>query len=72
MFIKSKHDPETRTQRALILGPIAWLAFALSVFFGRLHHPDFDFISGFLTGISIVGNMAYIFVATRHYKQNRR
>jgi len=72
MFIKSKIDPETRIQRAFAFGPIAWLAFALSAFLGRLHNPDLDFIIGFLTGISIVGNMVYIFVATRYYKQNRR
>jgi len=71
MILKSKILPQKRTQLLIALGPIAGLAFILSIFLGRLGNPDLDFITGFLTGFSIVGNLAYIFVSTRYLREKR-
>jgi Ca2+/H+ antiporter len=72
MLLKQKIKPEYRMQILTALGPIAWLALILSIFLGRTGNPTLDFAQGFLIGISIVGNLAYIFVVTRHMKRNRR
>lgn len=69
MIIKQNIKPEIRKQLLFALGPMAWLAYVLSVFLGRVGIPDLDFVSGFLTGFSIVGNLAYIYVATRYLKE---
>jgi hypothetical protein len=70
MPLKSKLTPESRIRLLIALGPLSALAFILSVFLGRLHNPNLDFLSGFLVGFAIVGNLAYIFVTTR-YMRNR-
>jgi hypothetical protein len=72
MLLKHKFAPEKRMQILIALGPIAGLAFVLSIFLGRLDNPNLDFITGLLTGFSIVGNLAYIFVVTRYLRENRR
>ena len=72
MFIKQKIKPENRRQLLVALGSLAGLAFILSIFLGRLNNPDLDFITGFLVGFSIVGNLAYIFVVSRNLRDNRR
>ena len=72
MYLKPKIDPEKRIQIIIALGPLAGLAFVLSVFLGRMDNPDLDFLTGFLTGFSIVGNLAYIFMVTRYMRTNRR
>jgi len=72
MLMKAKLKPETRIQLLTALGPLAWLALILSIFLGRLENPDLDFLTGFLVGLSIVGNLAYIIVVTRHLRSNRR
>ena len=68
MSWKSKLSPEFRIRLLIALGPMSALAFILSVFLGRLQNPDLDFLSGFLIGFSIVGNLAYIFVTTRYIR----
>ena len=68
MILKQKIKLENRKQLLLVLGPLAWLAFVISVFLGRLEYPHLDFLVGFLTGFSIVGNLAYIYVTTRYFK----
>ena len=72
MLIKSQIKPENRIKILTALGPLAWLAFMLSIFLGRLENPNLDFATGFLVGLSIVGNLAYISVVTRHLRENRR
>jgi len=72
MLIKSKLNPETRVQLITALGPLAWMAFLLSIFLGRLNNPDLDFLSGFLIGLSIVGNLGYIYVTTRYLRKKQR
>jgi hypothetical protein len=71
MIIKQKIKPENRRQLLLALGPLAWLALVLSIFLGRLGNPDLDFLTGFLVGFSIVGNLAYIYVSTRYLRNQR-
>jgi len=68
MFLKQNIKPENRRQLLFALGPLAWLAFMMSVFLGRLEYPHLDFLIGFLTGFSIVGNLAYLYVTTRYFK----
>ena len=72
MLIKQRINPEDRMRILTALGPIASLALILSIFLGRTGNPAFDFAQGFLVGISIVGNLAYIFVVTRNLRENRR
>ena len=69
MLVKSKLTPETRIRLLIALGPLSGLAFILSIFLGRLGNPDLDFLSGFLIGFSIVGNLAYIYVTTRYLRK---
>ena len=66
MTIKRLIKPENRIKMITALGPVAGLAFILAIFLGRLQDSNLDLITGFLTGFSIVGNLAYIFVVTRH------
>jgi hypothetical protein len=68
MSWKSKLSPKSRIRLLIALGPLSGLAFVLSVFLGRLQNPDLDFLSGFLIGFAIVGNLAYIFVTTRYMR----
>ena len=68
MSWKSKLSPESRIRLLIALGPLSALAFILSVFLGRLGNPDLDFLSGFLIGFAIVGNLAYIYVTTRYMR----
>lgn len=72
MFLKQKIKPENRMQILTALGPFAGLALVLSIFLNRLENPNLDFVTGFLIGLSIVGNLAYIFLVTRHMRENRR
>jgi hypothetical protein len=72
MIIKSKISPHWRKQLLIALGPLAWLAFLASIVLERLGNPDLDFLIGFLTGFSIVGNLVYIYVMTRHLRNIRR
>ena len=72
MIIKSKLAPETRMRLLIALGPLSGLAFILSIFLGRLEDSNLDFISGFLIGFSIVGNLAYIYVTTRYLRNKNR
>ena len=72
MLFKPGIKPEIRMQILTALGPIAWLALVLSIFLGRLDNPSLDFVTGFLVGLSIVGNLAYIFVVTGHMRHNWR
>lgn len=69
MLGKPKLTPETRLQLLIALGPLSGLAFIMSVFLGRLENPELDFLSGFLIGFSIVGNLAYIYVTTRYLRK---
>jgi hypothetical protein len=71
MFVKSKIKPENRIQLIYALGPLAWLALVLGIFLWRLENPNLDFITGFLIGFSIVGNLGYIYVTTRYLRKNR-
>ncbi len=71
MQIKHKIKAENRMQILIALGPLASLAVVLSIFLGRMGNPDLDFISGFLIGFSIIGNLAYIYVVTRHLREKR-
>lgn len=71
MQIKHKIKPESRMQILIALGPLAWLAVVLGIFLGRVGNPETDFISGFLVGLSIVANLAYIYVVTRHLRETR-
>ena len=68
MSWKSKLTPESRIKLLIALGPLSGLAFVLSVFLGRLQDPHLDFLSGFLIGFAIVGNLAYIYVTTRYMR----
>jgi hypothetical protein len=68
MSWKSKLSHESRIRLLIALGPLSALAFILSVFLGRMQNPDLDFLSGFLIGFSIVGNLAYIYVITRYMR----
>lgn len=68
MSLKSKLTPESRIRLLIALGPLSGLAFVLSVFFGRLQDTNLDFLSGFLIGFSIIGNLAYIYVITRYMR----
>ena len=68
MSWKSKLSPDSRIRLLIALGPLSGLAFLLSVFLGRLQDPNLDFLSGFLTGFSIVGNLVYIYVITRYMR----
>jgi len=63
---------KVRMQILFALGPFATLALFLFMILGGSNHPDLDFLNGFLSGISIVGNMAFIFVATRYLYRLRR
>jgi len=72
MLLKQKIKPKNRMQILIALGPIAWLALVLSILLGHLENPSLDFVTGFLIGLSIVGNLAYIFIVTRHMRLNRR
>ena len=69
MLLKSKLSPEKQIQLLFGLGPLAWLAFLLSSFLGRLGNPQLDFLSGFLVGLSIVGNLVFIYVGTRYLRE---
>jgi len=69
MPIKSLIKPETRTKILVALGPMAGLALMISIFLGRLNDPNLDFAGGFLIGLSIVGNLAFIFVVTRYLRK---
>jgi hypothetical protein len=71
MYLKQKINPEKRLQFLIALGPIAWLALVLSIILGSTGNPVLDFVQGFLVGISIVGNLGYIFVVTRHLRAKR-
>jgi hypothetical protein len=71
MQIKHKTKPENRKQILIALGPLAGLAVILSIFLGRMGNPDLDFITGFLAGLSIVANLAYIYVVTHHLRERR-
>ena len=71
MYLKTKFKPETRIQLLIALGPLSGLAFILSIFLGRLENPDLDFLSGFLIGLSMAGNLAYIYVTTRYLQKKR-
>lgn len=64
------HGP--RIKMLLALGPLGGLALTLSIILGRLEDANLDFLSGFLIGLSIVGNIAYIFIATRYLSAFRR
>jgi hypothetical protein len=68
MSWKSNLSPESRIRLLGALGPLSGLAFVLSIFLERLQDPNLDFISGFLIGFSIVGNLAYIYVITRYMR----
>ena len=72
MYLKQNIKPETRLQLLLTLGPVAWLAMSLSTYLGRLENPDLDFITGFLAGFAVVGNIAFLVAITRNWKENRR
>jgi len=72
MIFKSEISPESRQQLMLALGQIAGILFILSIFLGRLENPDLDFLTGFLTGMSIVGNLFYIYISTRYLRENGR
>ncbi len=71
MQIKHKIKPENRMQILIALGPLASLAVVLNIFLGRMCNPALDFITGFLTGLSIIANLAYIYVVTRHLREKR-
>lgn len=71
MILKSQITPSVRIKILTAMGPIAWLALMLSIFLGRLENPNLNFVTGFLVGLAIVGNLAYIFVITRHLRENR-
>jgi multisubunit Na+/H+ antiporter MnhB subunit len=71
MQIKHKIKLENRMQILIALGPLAALAVVLSIFLGRMGNPDLDFITGFLIGLSIIANLVYIYVVTRHLRENR-
>jgi hypothetical protein len=72
---KVNHKPklytETRIQLLIALGPLAGLAFILSIFINSLENPDMDLLSGFLTGFSITGNLVYIYVTTRYLRNKK-
>ncbi len=72
MIFKSQITSTNRNKILTAMGPIAWLALMLSIFLGRLENPNLDFVTGFLVGLAIVGNLGYIFVVTRHLRENRR
>ena len=71
MLLKAKISPEKRTQFLISLGPLAGLAFVLSVFLGRLENPNLDFITGFLAGLSVVGNLVFIYVGACYIREKR-
>ena len=68
MSWKSKISPESRIRLLMALGPLSSLAFILSVILSRLQNPNLDFLSGFLIGFAIVGNMAFVYVTTRYMR----
>ena len=72
MHMKDEFKPQTRIQLLIALGPLAWLALILSIFLGGMNNPGLDFLIGFLVGLSIVGNLAYIIVVTRYLRKNWR
>ena len=71
MLLKAKISPEKRAQFLISLGSLAGLAFVLSVFLGRLENPDLDFITGFLAGLSVVGNLVFIYVGACYIREKR-
>jgi hypothetical protein len=72
VLIKHKNFSKNRIQILTALGPLAWLALIASTVLGRLDNPSLDFVIGFLVGFTIVGNLVYIYVVTRHLRENRR
>lgn len=71
MLLKAKISPEKRAQFLISLGSLAGLAFVLSVFLGRLENPNLDFITGFLAGLSVVGNLVFIYVGACYIREKR-
>ena len=69
MFIKSHIRPENREKMLYWLGAAAQLALALGIILQRLENPSLDFITGFLIGFSIVGNLAFFYTTTRKHRR---
>lgn len=71
MFSKSQIALSNRIKIIAGLGPLAGLALITS-FFGLMENPNLDFLTGFLVRFSNIGNLVYIFVVSRHLRENWR
>jgi hypothetical protein len=65
MIIKSWIKPENRVKYFTWLGYAAQIALVLGISLERLENPTLDFITGFLIGFSIIGNLAFIYTISR-------
>ena len=65
MTIKSQIRPEIREKMITWLGAAAQIAFVLGIILSRLDNPNLDFLTGFLIGFSIVGNLAFFTISRR-------
>lgn len=70
MWIKSWINPENRVRYFTWLGYAAQIALVLGISLERLENPALDFVTGFLIGFSIVGNLAFIYTITRKKEHN--
>ena len=65
MIWKTCEKSKYRKILFLMIGPLPWLALTFSIFLNRMGNQDFDFLTGFLLGFSMVGNLVYIFTTHR-------
>ena len=54
-----------RSQRILVLGMLAQVAFVASVALGRVEGSPYDFWAGFFAGLAVVGNIVFLYSAAR-------
>lgn len=49
-----------RDRRISMIGAVAQLTLVGGIFLSRFGNPDLDFLTGFLIGFSLVGNLAFL------------
>ena len=72
MIIKSFIKPQDREKFFIRFGGIAQLCFVAAILLGRMEDPRLDFITGLLMGLSMVGNLAFIYTVSRKASNQRR
>jgi hypothetical protein len=63
-------NAKIRPKALLMLGPLAQLALVVSIVLERLGNPAGDFVTGFLIGFAIAGNLAFLYAVTRFGNQS--